>query len=450
MLVIPFILGTIGYRSAGKTLSDSLYGALQLYSMSLFSDTVNIWLEIARWTAPLATATAILYAFTKSFRYLKWYFEILLFRKDDSVAVYTDTNLKINFEKKDTREIYSGIVRKSAKSHIILMHDDKAGFGFYEENKEALKNKKVYIGIHDVKLGLLKENPDVIYFDINGTIARLLWKKIGIWKRKDHNIRIVIWRKSSLAENILSYGLLLNLYDLSQHIKYYVVDDVRFQRKHPDLQLMNKDAIIYLRSDQEKTYDMLREADLVLLADETDTETFQTIATSVKDTEFYYYSKYEGDIGDIISSGNKIPFGRDKDVYTDQNIRQEELTKKAKQLNMDYLKIDGEQRDEEERDKEWEKLSGFLKWSNISEADFTDVIKDLSKKGETDIEKLAELEHIRWCRFHFLNYWKYGIPDHESRDQEKRIHACLKPYRELTEFEKDKDREFVRGVLKET
>ena len=58
--VLPLVIGTIGYVKSGESFSDSLYGAVSLYGMNLTSDAYNVCIEIARWTAPLVTATAIL------------------------------------------------------------------------------------------------------------------------------------------------------------------------------------------------------------------------------------------------------------------------------------------------------------------------------------------------------------------------------------------------------
>lgn len=59
-------------------------------------------------------------------------------------------------------------------------------------------------------------------------------------------------------------------------------------------------------------------------------------------------------------------------------------------------------------------------------------------------ETLAHLEHIRWCRYHYINNWQHGKPENGRKDKAKRIHADLVPYESLTEAEKDKDRENIR------
>jgi hypothetical protein len=46
-----------------------------------------------------------------------------------------------------------------------------------------------------------------------------------------------------------------------------------------------------------------------------------------------------------------------------------------------------------------------------------------------NIEMLAEAEHNDWMEFKIRNGWAYGEP----RDDLKKIHDCLRPYRELSE-----------------
>ena len=60
-------------------------------------------------------------------------------------------------------------------------------------------------------------------------------------------------------------------------------------------------------------------------------------------------------------------------------------------------------------------------------------------------EEQAELEHIRWCRYLLLNYYRYGVPENgENRDDVKRIHKDLVKYSDLEPSERDKDKEAIR------
>ena len=89
----------------------------------------------------------------------------------------------------------------------------------------------------------------------------------------------------------------------------------------------------------------------------------------------------------------------------------------------------------------WEKLDAFKRYSNVSSTDYRHVINRLLKEG-VSLETVAELEHIRWCRYHYLHNWKYG----PVTDTARRIHNCLVPFSELSEAEKRKDIEAIKST----
>jgi len=439
--LVPFVLGYIGYKIGGKEQSDALYGSLLLYKGYYLNNATNIWLEFARWLAMIVTLSIIVRCSKTVWNNIVWQIDCFF---DDSVAVYS--NDKIRFGK-ETHEFYPNHVIEKAKSHIILKDSDAESFKFYAENKDLLKNKKVYIGLREIDLGLVAENPRVNYFDINGSISRILWRRIALWRKAQKEITISIYGDGDLAEMILTNALLHNLYLLDQKITYNVIGMNPFVLKHPEFKTMNSDVINHF-TDKFEGIEAIRNSDYVIVADELPVGKLQTIVANCgKAKEIYYYSRHEGDFADCVYLSKLEPFGRDKEIYTDENIRQEALLRKAKELNRVYAeKYNGES--------DWNKLSGFLKWSNISSADFMHVLKEIMSKGaaleDLSIEKTneySELEHIRWCRFHFINYWNYGIPENgKNKDNEKRIHKCLCQYSELSEEDKQKDRDLVERI----
>ena len=62
--------------------------------------------------------------------------------------------------------------------------------------------------------------------------------------------------------------------------------------------------------------------------------------------------------------------------------------------------------------------------------------------AEGRLEELARLEHERWCEDLRRDGWTVG----ESRDNVRRLHPSLVPYEELSEAEREKDREAVRSI----
>ena len=137
----------------------------------------------------------------------------------------------------------------------------------------------------------------------------------------------------------------------------------------------------------------------------------------------------------------------------------DQLLGRAKKINLRYANIySGVPENDEKKEEEWRALDAFTRYSNVSAADYHEIqLKILKAIGEpAEVEKLspkslellAELEHIRWCRYHYLNNWRYGVPDNgKAKDKTRRIHADLVPYESLTDSEKEKDRENIRVML---
>lgn len=438
LCIIPFIAGTVGYAAAGERINDSLYASFALYFTNPVSDAYNGWIEFARWTAPLVMVTAILYAFGTIWKNITYWLKCLF---HDSVAVYSDEEIRIRFDK-SVKAIYPGDVFKGyAKSHILLFSSDQRSLKFFEENRNKLKKKAVYIGLRELETGLLKETDNAILFDINGSIARSLWKEIKLWDSRKEEIRIAVYGNSLLAQNILSCGLLMNLFSKNQKVSYHVIaEKPQFQIKHPEFLLHNGDEIIYHSDLDRNTWHFIQTADIVIIADIVSVEILQTFLVNAAFGKLYYYSPGAGDAGDYIAYRDPKAFGRDEDILTDENIRRQKLVETAIMLHKKYAEENGGEKD-------FNKLSGFLKNSNISAADFNEILAKLP--ASVPEEELAELEHIRWCRFHYLNYWKQGTPANgKNKDAGERIHKDLVSYDELSPEEQDKDRAIVKMARK--
>ena len=59
-------------------------------------------------------------------------------------------------------------------------------------------------------------------------------------------------------------------------------------------------------------------------------------------------------------------------------------------------------------------------------------------------EAIAKNVHEVWSKGRMDNGWKYG----EERNDAKKLHPCLVPYEELTETEKEYDRNTSQETLK--
>ncbi len=59
-----------------------------------------------------------------------------------------------------------------------------------------------------------------------------------------------------------------------------------------------------------------------------------------------------------------------------------------------------------------------------------------------EIETMAKVEHIRWCWDKILHGWFFG----PAKDNTRKTHPSIIPYEDLSEAEKEKDRELVRMI----
>ncbi len=103
----------------------------------------------------------------------------------------------------------------------------------------------------------------------------------------------------------------------------------------------------------------------------------------------------------------------------------------------------------------WSELAEDFRISNRANADHVDAklraigcqrVSQKSDGGAVDgfsddeIELLARIEHNRWCAERWIGGWDYAT----TRDDKRKLHPSLKPWSELGENERNKDRDAVR------
>lgn len=428
LVFVPFVVGAIGYLLAGEPFTNALYASFALYFTNPISDAYNGFIELARWTAPIAMVGAILEVLQKYSRALDLW---ICSHKNGSAAVYSDRDLQLA-ENDSIHFLYAGDhFQKRCQAHLILFSSDEENLKFYEKHKQALSGRKVYIGLQELEQGLTELPPDVTVFDINQAAARQLWKKISLWNTGCAAPKVAIYGSGTLAATVLSVGLQLNLFDPAQKVAYTLIaENPTFRIRHPDFSTMNGDTIHYISPTQEDAWQCIREADYVIVADQVSLEMLQSLAVQTYRGELYCYAPEDGSACERLAFHKPIPFGQNSELLTADTICGEALVQNARALHESYCRQNPGQA------APWETLSGFLKCSNISSADFNQVIAQLP--DSVSDEDAARLEHIRWCRFHFLNYWRKSEPD-SPKNAALRLHPDLIAYDDLPEKEREKD-----------
>ena len=117
----------------------------------------------------------------------------------------------------------------------------------------------------------------------------------------------------------------------------------------------------------------------------------------------------------------------------------------------------------QELDVDFPQLSDFLQRSNLAAADRisvkvlpliglqlvagknTDAEKEsIRQKFEYNLEMLAEAEHHGWMEWHLDQGWMFAPG---KKDEKKRTHPCLVPYLQLSDVDRNKDRNAIRHYL---
>ena len=459
IFLFPLVCGTVGFLLEKEPILDSLFSTVQMYVLNYPYVPPNFLVEIARWTAPFVSAySVILIASTLRTRIANYFRG----RREDSVAVYGLEEQKNQvLSALGKKGIAGGDAPSAAQSHILLW-DEAENLRFYDQNKEAFKGKNVYLKCSALP-AQAAAGENIHIFCPEETAARLYWKENFLYETSanlGHHMQIVFIGFGKLGSELLTHALQNNIFSPEQRIEYHIFggnnDYLKIHHSLDDVQ----DAIIFHEDGWLDNLKLLEEAEkIIVIQQDGQTELISQLLLSVKEKKIDVFSANETGF-EILGSKERLSCFAWKDLaYKPENILSENLYRRAKAINLRYAYLYmGAEETEENLNKEWAKLDTFTRYSNISSADYHEIrLKMLSAMGEeTDPDKvspecmelLSELEHMRWCRYHWLNNWTLGIPENgKNKDAEKRIHHDLKPYDQLTEPEKQKDRDAIRILL---
>lgn len=460
-------------------LSDIFYDSLKLYFFA-YEDPAQFWLiHVTRLLCPLTLWTFAISVISDSFAHWKmrmrsWHRNIkigpyTLMR--DSVAIYGNNKL-VAQTAAGTHFIQAGeYFLKHAKRHIILMDNDEDSLSFYKAHEAEFSKDTTYIGLQQISSSLMKSIPKVFYFNVYEEIARNYWRNNNIrdslFNNPQYNIVILGYCRDNLGYQLLKYGLMNNIFRKDQKILYHIFCKPEEAERGFELldlnsgQRMLDDCIVWHTEQWQRNLGVIQNADRILLCRTVNPHIINQLLLTCTTQEIHYYDP------DIASYPEKYAyepekmkaFGCTKQVLNENSILKSELHSNAMERNLQYERKYGEnsikqaiQKAEETDTLEeyraglWEKLDGFTKNSNIATSDYYSINPIQPPLTDQEVECRAELEHIRWCRFHFLSGWQYGEPKDakKRKDAELRIHRALIPWDQLPEKDQEKDRQQVR------
>ncbi len=451
------LLNTIGFMAGGESFLDALYSAILLFFFNPVSQVHNAAVVIGRFLAIGVSSTAIFSMFSSVYNLFN---HSLGHKEEDSTAVYSD-----NAWGEDLAErLNHGYLSKGAsfglvtgtRYHIFMYSDDLTNLNLYHHCRAQLEKNGsyAYIMLNHTDAFLLSKDSKVPegahgprYFNLYDLTARMYWQQHHLYDRvrtqvdtcSGTPIRIAVIGYGPVGQAIVKYAILNNIYRLGQAIQYHLWGCPAYQADFlKQLPMLNNDCIIPHDGDCLDSLELLSGMDRVILTQEDSLAILQQLLYTTTCAQIHYYSDRDIQLDSLFDHkpGQVVCFGQMDLVLTEENIKQERLYRQAKLLNYDYaLRRAGAHPEalpadhEEDMEQQWRDLSGFLKGSNIAQADHLWIKLKLREDHLAGDKEIGMLEHLRWCRFHFYNHWTY---DPELRDQEKKKDTDRKKHGLLT------------------
>lgn len=462
LFLTPLLLGAVGLIALeGKPILDSLFQCTCMYLMGYQDSPPNLLVELARWTAPLATASWVLLAVAAAREKLQ---DLLRYLRGDSVAVYgPKAQREILLAALGRRGIDGGDAWRPVRAQsYLLLGTEQENFTFYQDNRGILAGRTVYLQSAALAAQSVSD-PGLRLFCPEETAARLFWKQRCLYETSvhcGHRMRIVFVGFGLLGERLLTYALQDNIFAPDQRIEYHIFGDgIRFSAVHSSLSAIG-DPVIFHEDPWYKNLDLLETAQMVaVLTQEEQPALVQDLLLATTAPILDVFANGESGLELLAGQERLRLFPWTQEGWSSAHIFSDTMFDRAKRINLRYAHLySGTEETAQNREREWEKLDGFTRYSNVSAADYHEVRlhmldvlgwpTDGARLRPEQLELLAHLEHIRWCRYHYLNNWQQGIPENGKRkDPAKRIHADLVPYEDLSDEEKQKDRDNILVLL---
>ena len=171
----PLVFGLIGYGLVGKEpFWKSLYASIALYFVNPVSDIDNVFVLIAKYSAVVVIAGAILILlktlfFAISHFFIRWFKDSTIIFSDDWMGKVVQKSVKHGYVCDVPEEESDRWKVDRVQNYILMFSDDIKNMSFYTAHQAELCEKQVYILLREMDLYLLKpiENSNIHFFNIH-------------------------------------------------------------------------------------------------------------------------------------------------------------------------------------------------------------------------------------------------------------------------------------------
>lgn len=466
---LPFIMATMGFLMEMQDgILNAMYRAMRLYFVEMDCDyaDVNALIGIARWTAPIMSAAAILAALSSVFGWMK---NAIRVRRKGAVAIHGDSEYASLLAESMGRRAVLGQepVNMKAPNQVLMFREDRDMLAYLNANREKLfrNANKVYLCTeHLVRSNF--SNRNLIVCNYPEICARSYWKEYPLRYHSGERT-IVIIGFSGYGQEILTQALLRNVYAPDSQITYHVFGDAsQYLGWHSELSQIvslgedsQGDRVYFHQEAWSSCGEVISGADRIILAEDEEVVNMMTLNVLER---YYLTGTIHIKVNDsrILQdlSTSVMAFGTAGQLCTEAAILGEESVLDAKRIHAGYFRQFQCQRKDSCKGLDqcltcsrfqdsWYSQTSFIYHSNVAQADHIPVkiqillgddfrlVENAGQQAarvydglsEQERFRLIETEHLRWMRYHFMNNWRYA----PVRDNEKKQHPLLVPFRQL-------------------
>jgi len=486
--VMVVVLGTIGYLQEGHTLYEAFLGGMDFLKVEFKVLPPNAFLEASRWLGVLflfgIIYSAIIAIAERGVIFAKA-------RRNDTVAVHGDSvYAPVLLSALGSRGIQSDSrMALNAPVQVLLFDDDRKALEFYQRNSDALKiAREVHICLNTACHANMKYD-NVFVTDLSEIRSIDYWRANFCMEPET----IAIIGSGSLPETVLYWALLTNVTDIDCSNSYLVFGkNERFRAVHGDISGIIRDygddSISFYSDEWYKHADELKKADRIILCGETmaNVEAAHDMRSIGIKCGIHLFA--ENSSVSALADDSVTVVG----TISKENIRQvllmDSIHEAGRLCHATYMALAAHDVEDPDADylkefirtdafrRDWKSLDPFTRGSNYATAIHDPVKRDLLLKAGLDVkglkaeenreqyerlgskvkERLQEIEHIRWSRYHLLNNWKAPEGDividgvRKQKDAANRLHECLVPYSGLSEEDKNKDAYYYQTLALRT
>ncbi|MCU6763338.1 Uncharacterised protein [uncultured Roseburia sp.] len=494
IIASPFVIGGIGFSLLyGGSVISGFYDALCLYGLQLNVDKedVNLLINIARWAAPCMTVAVLFTVLSAVFKNMQVRRKV---RKKDAAAIHGDSRyIPVVGQKIGKHAVVSeSPLSFRAPRQILIFDTDYEMFQYLHVHEKDLfgnPDKILYLCTERIARGSYKEQGLQIC-NLAENCGRAYWKENLL--QKDEKI-IVIIGFGNYGQEILNQGLLMNVRDITSDLQYHIFGNSKeYQHLHHKLsrfvnvgndkenRVEGRDSVIFHEELWYEDEALIQAADRIILA--YDEEERNLLILNELHKYFImnkiYIKVFNEQILKTLWDIEKmqiVPYGTDEQMCEPEMILGESTLIRAKMCHATYIRNApaeyGGCREKEAGScqktlnaciscphflQDWNSMNYFTKYSNVAQADHMCVKEQILMEGYTypkgvkkgdflkeiyrnlsdeEKNKMREIEHLRWMRYHYLQNWDYA----PKRDKQKHFHNLLVDFSDLALEEQMKD-----------